>query len=172
MQIKIFILVLFLFFIREISCAQEVSATMTTSQTSSFPPPEYLKNGRFYTFQGEKDELAITLQLKKKSETKIQYELSVSFPNGQKLKEKGIAKITSSYDMGDEERMQHSTGEMVSCTLYFNEPKQDISICLGDLYNSEPPYEILDNQFFVEVTLEREGYPAIDTNISPELFRE
>src|SRR5690606_29584317 len=106
---------------------------------NSFPPPDYLMKGKTYYFMGEKDGLKMDLQLKRKTIQKIQYELSIIFPNRQKFSEKGMVYMNFAYDMGTEEILQESTGEMESCTNFFPSEENGLIICIGEDYDNDRP---------------------------------
>lgn len=153
--------------------AQIVSKELKKQKASTyipyFPPPEYLMKDKTYYFRGEKNGLKMDLQLDRKTTKEIRYKLSILFPNGQKLKEKGTVYMNFAYDMGTEELFQESTGEMESCTNFFPRVENGLIICIGDDYeNGLPPKT---DKLFVQVTLLRKKYPIIDIEEAPELFQ-
>ena len=139
------------------------------SYIHSFPPPDYLLKDKTYYFRGEKNGLKMDLQLKRKTVQKIRYELSIIFPNHQKFSEKGMVYMTFAYDMGTEEKLQESTGEMESCTNFFPLVENGLIICIGEDYdNDRPP---TTDKLFVDVSFNRENYPPMNIDATPELFQ-
>ena len=134
----------------------------------SFPAPDYLIKDKIYYLRGRKNGLEIDLELKRKSAKEIQYKLSIIFPNQQNFHEKGTVYMTFAYDMGTEEILQESTGEMESCTNFFPRKENGLTICIGQDFEKGFP---VPNKLFVSAFLNRENYPAVNIEETPELFQ-
>jgi len=141
---------------------------MIVSPGDTVDLPRYPETGKMYRFKGERNGLAMQLELKRRNDSAIHYQLKIVFPNHKKTNETGTVYLNKHFYLGSEEREQISSGEMIGCVNYFTEDEL-MEICIGQLKEGDLPPD--KYPLFVQVLRKLPNEPKIDLDNTPELIQ-
>ena len=161
MKLPFLTLVLFILF--------NSSAALAQKYVPSFPPPELLTPGKVHHFEGEKNGLKISLDLKRKTVMSVRYSFIIEYPDKRIVKDKGIVYMVAAYDMGSEELLKESTGTMMGCISFFPKRHENLEISIGP---DEDENGNETGKIFVSFLFFKDGYPDINLNNTPELVED